>query len=202
MADPTWFHDLVAVASGILTIAACVVVIAAIPLAFVVRRVARQLTSRLSRVERDVAPLLQDLAAAARDLKTVSTAVRGDVEAVHGTFAEVNDRVRAVIGLAERRVQELDAVFGVAQSEIEGVVESAIATARGVRAGASVLGGIVGGYGSSRRPAAASPAPPATDHGGETLTYDSGELGDGDEHWGKAGNGRQGPRVRPRRRRG
>lgn len=200
MAEATWFRDLVEIATGILAITACVLLLGAIPAAFALRRAMREMRDYLVKAEREVAPLLRDLGTAARDLTGVSGAIRRDIDEVHTTVTEANDTVRDVVRLAHTRVREWDGLLGVAQAEVEGILESAAAAARGVRAGASALGSIVGVRGPSRSAGAGRErAPDARPRRGSTKTFDSGELGDADERWGEVGNGRRGPRVRSRR---
>lgn len=203
MAEATWFRDLVEIASGILTVAACVLLLGTIPLAFALRRAARQMRDHLIRAEREFAPLLRDLSSAARDLTAVSSTIRRDVDAVHEAVTDTNDKVREVVRIAQTRVRELDGLLQVAQAEAESVLETAVAAARGVRAGASVLGDLVGVRPPSRSSDAAprDVAPASGRHRGKTTTFDSGELSDADERWGEVGNGRRGggPRVRSRR---
>ena len=131
----TWFRDLIEIAHGVLILAGCVVVVCAIPVAIAARRAWAETQAALGRAERDLLPLLRELTGLARDLTSVAKTVRGDVELVHGTVADVNTRVQDVVRIAERRVGELDALLGVAQDEVEGILVTATAAARGVRAG-------------------------------------------------------------------
>jgi hypothetical protein len=205
VAGPMWFRELVDIAGGILTIVACVLVLAAVPLAFALWRMTRQIGESIARAQREVRPLIQDAAAAARDLAAVSTMIRGDAAALHATIADVNERVRAGVRAAERRARELDTLARMAQEEVERVVLSAVAAARGVRAGASILGGRMGARApggpaaASRRPAPTGTTRSADGDGEEMVTYDSGEFGDADERWGEAGDGGPRPRIRSRR---
>jgi hypothetical protein len=214
-----WFRDLIEIAHGVLILAGCVVVVCAIPVAIAARRAWADTQAALGRAERDLLPLLRELTGLARDLTAVAKTVRGDVELVHGTVADVNTRVQDVVRIAERRVGELDALLGVAQEEAEGVLLMATAAARGVRAGAEALGNIVGVDMSYRDDASSEEAhdgpmartpsgngpranrPRAARRGrDDTVTHDSGDLGDADEHWGEGGHEREAPRVGPRRR--
>ena len=205
----TWFRDLVEIAHGLLILAGCVVVVGAIPLAFVARRTWTDMRSAVGRAERDIVPLLRELAGLARDLTSVASTLRGDVEMVHDTVADVNTRVREVVRVAEHRVGELDALLGVAQQEAEGVLMTAAAAARGVRAGVVALGNIVGvrtGDRDGAHPGATRSGPPRRSPsgngprtrrrgGGDTVTHDSGDLGDADEHGREGGREREAPRV-------
>jgi hypothetical protein len=215
----TWLRDLIEIAHGVLILAGCVVVVCAIPLVIATRRAWADTRAALGRTERDLLPLLRELTGLARDLTTVTKTVRSDVELVHGTVADVNTRVQSVVRIAERRVGELDALLGVAQEEAEGILLMATAAARGVRAGAEALGNIVGVHKSYRDgpsseearsgPMARTPSgngpragePRAARRGrDDTVTHDSGDLGDADEHWRESGHEREAPRVGPRRR--
>jgi hypothetical protein len=210
----TWFRDLIEIARGVLILAGCVVVVCAIPAAIAARRAWANTQAALGRAERDLLPLLRELTGLARDLTSVAKTVRGDVDLVHGTVEDVNTRVQDVVRIAERRVNELDALLGVAQQEAEGILLTAAAAARGVRAGAEALGNIVGvrpryrdGVPSEAErngPSGRTPAgdgPRAARRGrDDTVTHDSGDLGDADEYWREGGHEREAPRVGPRRR--
>jgi hypothetical protein len=210
----TWFRDLIEIAHGVLILAGCVVVVCAIPVAIAARRAWADTQAALGRTERDLLPLLRELTGLARDLTSVAKTVRSDVDLVHGTVADVNTRVQDVVRIAERRVNELDALLGVAQQEAEGILLTATAAARGVRAGAEALGNIVGvrlkyrdGVPSEAErngPSDRTPSgngPRAGRRGrDDTVTHDSGDLGDADEYWRKGGHERETPRVGPRRR--
>jgi hypothetical protein len=215
----TWFRDLIEIAHGLLILAGCVVVVAAIPLAFVARRTWTDMRAAAGRAERDIVPLLRELTGLAHDLTSVASTIRGDVDLVHATVIDVNTRVREVVRVAEHRVGELDALLGVAQQEAEGVLMTAAAAARGVRAGAMALGNIVGvrtgvrdtGVRDGAHPGATRSGPrgrtpsgtgprAGSRRGGDTVTHDSGDLGDADQHWREGGREREASRVGPRRR--
>lgn len=210
----TWFRDLIEIAHGVLILAGCVLLVWAIPVAIAARRAWADALTALGRAERDILPLLRELTGLARDLTSVATTIRGDVELVHGTVADVNSRVREVVRVAEHRVGELDALLGVAQQEAEDVLLMAAAAARGVRAGAAALGNIVGvrtGFRDGVPSGASRPGPKGRTRSGngprvgrrggeDTVTHDSGDLGDADEQWREGGHGREASRVGPRRR--
>lgn len=209
MVEPTAFRTLVDVADGVLALLACLLLLGAIPLGVALWRVARRTSREVTRLsQQDVAPLLHQLGTTARNLAAVSATVRQDAEAVHTTATEANERVRALLRAAERRVGELDAVLRVVQDEAEDVLLTAVAAARGVRAGASVLGNMVaargagGGDGAtrSRRSSSADSVEERAMRDEETETYDSGEFGDGDERRGKGRTSGPRPRIRSRRR--
>jgi hypothetical protein len=209
----TWLRGLIEIAHGVLILAGCVVVVCAIPVAIAARRAWAETQAAIGRAERDLLPLLRELTGLARDLTAVAKTVRGDVDLVHGTVADVNTRVQNVVQIAERRVGELDALLGVAQDEAEGILLSATAAARGVRAGAEALGNLVGVRPSYRDGAdseAEHDGPRRTPSGNgpragrrgrdDTVTHDSGDLGDADEYWRESGHEREAPRIGPRRR--
>jgi hypothetical protein len=209
----TWFRDLIEIAHGVLILAGCVVVVCAIPVAIAARRAWAETQAALGRAERDLLPLLRELTGLARDLTSVAKTVRGDVDLVHGTVADVNTRVQDVVRIAERRVGELDALLGVAQEEVEGILLTATAAARGVRAGVEALGNIVGvrpSYRGGVSSEAEHDGPRRTPSGNgpragrrgrdDTVTHDSGDLGDADEYWRESGHEREAPRIGPRRR--
>jgi hypothetical protein len=98
----------------------------------------------LAVVQRDLAPLLATLGRVARNLEGATATIHSDVQAIHETVGDANDRARAAIRGADQRLRRLDAVVGAAQTEVEEALVDVVATARGLRAGASALRGILG----------------------------------------------------------
>jgi uncharacterized protein YoxC len=134
------FQAVATVASGIVSIVLCLVVLSLIPLALVLRAKARQAGSSLSKIQSDVGPLLSESMALLADLRAIATSVRADVATVHQAVTDADAGVRAVARRAERRLAEVDAMVGVLQDEIEDAFVATAAVARGVRAGAVAFG--------------------------------------------------------------
>src|SRR6202020_1922951 len=97
---------------------------------------------------------------------------------------EANQGARAAVRDAEQRVRRLGDLVGTVEQEIEGALVGVVATARGVRAGASVLREMMGvgdadTRASARRrhqPKGASSFAAAARSGAGAETYDSGEF--------------------------
>jgi hypothetical protein len=159
MAEPSAFQDVVAVANGVLSIVACLVLIGAAIGGVLAWRALRRAGGHLAVVQRDVVPLLATLGRIADNLERATTTIHSDVEAIHETVGGANDRARAAIRGAEQRLRRLDAVVGAAQTEVEEALVDVVATARGLRTGAGVLRGMLGFAAS---PEAAS-EPPGSD---------------------------------------
>jgi uncharacterized protein YoxC len=134
------FQAVATVASGIVSIVLCLVVLSLIPLALVLRAKARHAGSSLSKIQSDVGPLLSESLALLADLRAIATSVRADVATVHQAVTDADAGVRAVARRAERRLAEVDAMVGVLQDEIEDAFVATAAVARGVRAGAVAFG--------------------------------------------------------------
>ena len=96
MVGPSWFQQIVSIAGGILTLAACFAMIAAIVLAFALAGSLRRARARFATME-DVAPLLTEIRALVRNLDGVMTALREDVVAVRETVAAANTGAREVV---------------------------------------------------------------------------------------------------------
>jgi len=178
---PLWFQTLVGVANVALSITLCAFILLAIPVALALRRSARQVAARgealAQAVSTDVVPLLRDAAATLSTLHSMASTLQGDVRAVHETVSVANVEFRHALQTAQDKVARLGALIDVAEDEVEDVLVTAIAAARGVRAGTAAL----------RRGVTAA------------LTFDSGDGRYGDERPGPAGDGHERPRVRPRR---
>jgi Mg2+/Co2+ transporter CorB len=178
---PLWLETLVGVANAVLSIILCVLVVLAIPAVIALRRSVRQVAARadtvLQHVTTDVVPLLHDAAATLSAMQGIATTLHGDVRVVHDTVSAATAEFRRALGAAQERVDRLGALIDVAEDEVEDVLVTAIAAARGVRAGTAAL----------RRGVNAA------------LTFDSGDGRYGDERPRPAGDGHERPRVRPRR---
>jgi hypothetical protein len=142
MAEPSTFQAVVTIASGILTILSCLLLIAITIGGVVAWRGFRRARVQLAVVQRDVTPLLATMARVATNLEVVTATVRSDIDAIHATVSDANDRARAALDGAEDRLRRLDSVVGRAQDEVESALVDVVAAARGVRTGAAVLRGI------------------------------------------------------------
>lgn len=178
---PAWFPVVVGVANAVLVLVLCAVVAAAIPAALALRRLAKRATEKgeafADRVNTEMIPVLHDAAKVVSNLNAMAKTLHKDLESVHETVSSANAAVRDAITGAEDRMARLGALADIVEEEAEDVLFSAIAAARGVRAGTAAL----------RRGV------------GAALTFDSGESSNGDQRRGPAGDGHERPRVRPRR---
>jgi len=119
------------------------------------------------------------------------------VEKVSATVTKANDQVRQTISMTEKRINELNALLSVVQSEAERLFISTASTVRGVQTGAATFGRRGGlDFASEELDAAGGGADPAEEI--EILEEDD----DGDD-----GNTKStapalpaAPRVRPRTR--
>src|SRR5215469_9093456 len=144
MTEPSAFQNVVAIANGVLSIVACLLLIGVAIGGFLAWRALGRARGQLAVVQRDLAPLLATLGRVARNLEGATATIHSDVQAIHETVGDANDRARAAIRGADQRLRRLDAVVGAAQTEVEEALVDVVATARGLRAGASALRGILG----------------------------------------------------------
>lgn len=151
MVEPTWFQEIVGIASGILTLAACAAMIGVIVLAFYLAGAARRARSRLAAME-GIPQLLTEVRHLVGNLNAAVGALREDMVAIRGTVAAANDGAREVVRRVEDRVRRLDAVVEVAQTEVEETLLSAVATARSAREMVGELREYIGLEGRSRGP--------------------------------------------------
>ncbi len=142
---PLWFTETVAVAQGLLTLAACVLLILAIPAIVLARRSARSAANRIDALSRqlsvEVAPMLRDAAVALTNLNEIMGAVRDDVHAVHETVTLTAATVRDTVASTRVRIERLGLLVDVVQDELEDVVMGTIGAVHRARAGVSAVGG-------------------------------------------------------------
>src|SRR5579862_3529343 len=207
MADLSTFQAVASVANGILSIVACLILILVGIGGIRIWRAVGRARVQIATIQREIAPAMASIRRVAGNLESVSDTLRTNVEAISTTVDEANDRVRGVVHLAEDRLRRLDLAVGAAQEEVEAALVDVVATARGVRAGAGMLRGILGiGLGDGGMDA---PAPRrsrrhetmrrASSPVGETETMDTDDFVDEDDDSEEVGNGRARPRARSQR---
>ena len=98
-----------------------------------------KLNGLIERLQSDVAPLIRHANAIADDVNFLTTSIRSDIQKVNNTIDSANDRVKRALTVAERRVNEFNALLSVVQNEAEGVFVSTASTVRGVRQGAAAF---------------------------------------------------------------
>lgn len=210
MTEPSSFQNIVAIANGILSIVACLLLVAVAVALLLGWRALRRTWAQLAAVQRDFAPVLATMGRAVSNLEAVTTTMRSDVEAIHATVEDATGGAQAMIRTAGQRLQRLDAVVGATQDEVEAALVDVVAAARGLRAGTAALRGIMGlaGSASRRAPArayasseedtlAAEPSEPYDPTDG----IDDSNLDEGESGPGEVGANRPRPRTRSRRRR-
>jgi hypothetical protein len=144
MTEPSVFQQVVAVANGILSILACLLLIGAAVGAVLAWRAVARARGPMAVLQRDLGPLVATLGKVARNLEGATATIHSDVQAIHETVGDANERARAAIQGAGDRLRRLDTAVGAAQTEVEEALVDIVATARGLRAGAAVLRGILG----------------------------------------------------------
>ena len=141
---PSLFERVVAIASGLMSIALLVFTVAAVPAAWNFRKSYKRVNELLKRLYGDINPLMHHASAIADNIDYITTSVRADVQKVNDTIASANERLRAAMSVTERRLQEFNALLAVVQEEAEGVFVSTASTVRGVRRGAAAFRDEVG----------------------------------------------------------
>ena len=84
-------------------------------------------------------PLIDSLTKLTTDMATVTQSVRGEIDTMKITMADVNYRVRRAADEVEERMTRFGDVMKVVQDEAEELLMGAAATARGLHAAAEVL---------------------------------------------------------------
>lgn len=147
MASPSILQQISEIANTVIALALLVLVGIAVMFAWRARATYRKVNRVLDRIQTDIAPLVQRLAAIADDIGFVTKSIRGDVQKVNATVAAANDRVQDAVAVTEKRLHEFNALLAVVQDEAEDVFVSTAAAVRGVRGGAEAFrrGGTRGG---------------------------------------------------------
>jgi len=101
--DPGWFDRVMAIASGMMSIAILVLTVALVPAAWNFRKSYKKISDLLDRVYGDVNPLMRQASSIADNVNYITTSVRTDVQQVHATIAAANQRLQQAVALTELR---------------------------------------------------------------------------------------------------
>jgi len=188
-----------ALASVATTLSLMVLAIFAVQVLWNYRKTYTKINSLIDRLHGDLAPLIRHATSIADNVDFVTTSIRTDIQKVNDTIDTANDRVQRALLMAERRLNEFNALLAVVQDEAEGVFLSTASTVRGVRRGAASFGARSGTDLASDELDAADPA--------EDLEPEDDDLENQEEDDGDDRNPESAaqalpaaPRVRPRAR--
>ena len=98
------------------------------------------MAASLVRLRAQVSPLIENAVAVSENLKSISEALRGDVQMITSTVETANKRVNRAVSATERRLKEFNALLSVVQDEAEDLFVATASTVHGVRRGAATLG--------------------------------------------------------------
>ena len=135
-----WFDQLAHVASGVLMILLLALVLLAFPAAWYVRHLLKRLTAAVEGLRTDLAPTLERTRGVMVNAEEISATVRRDVARLSETVGHFDGQLREIADIATERVREIDALVGAVQDEVEDIVVTTTSAARGLRAGARMLG--------------------------------------------------------------
>jgi uncharacterized protein YoxC len=133
--EPSLFQKVTTYASGIASIALCVLTIALVPAAWNFRKSYAKISDMMDRIYGDINPLMRHASTIADNVNYITTAVRVDVQKVSQTVAAANQRLMSSVDLVEDRIKDLNALLAVVQEEAESAFISTASTVRGVRTG-------------------------------------------------------------------
>jgi uncharacterized protein YoxC len=134
-AEKSWFDQLTAIASGLVSISLLVLTVALVPAAWNFRKSYKKISDLLDKVYADINPLTKHASAIADNVDYITTSVRVDMQRVNQTIAAANDKLREAVELTEKRMSDFNALLRVAQQEAEETFVSTAAMVRGVRKG-------------------------------------------------------------------
>jgi uncharacterized protein YoxC len=138
-AAPSTFERVASVASGLLTIAFLVFVVAAVPAMWNFRKSYHKVSDLLDRIYGDVNPIMRHASTVADNVDYITTAIRTDMQRIQATIATANLRLQEAVSLTERRLHDMSALLEVVQQEAEQAFVSTASAVRGVRTGATAL---------------------------------------------------------------
>jgi hypothetical protein len=164
---PTTFQQVTGIASGIVSIVLCLVVLSIIPAALYLRAQVNRAIALLGKAQAEAQPVLKEAAALLDDMRAIATTARADAATIHQAIVETDEGIRSIRQRVESRLARIDAVVEVVQHEVEDVFVSTAAAARGVRAGARAL---VDRQNGAAAPDATPDLPVGVAHNGDDYT--------------------------------
>ena len=129
-----------ALASVATTLSLMVLALAAVHVLWNYRKTYAKVNALVDRVHGDLTPLIRHANVIADNVNFLTTSIRSDIQKVNNTIDSANERVEQALSVAERRLNEFNALLAVVQAEAEGVFVSTASTVRGVRRGAASFG--------------------------------------------------------------
>lgn len=187
-AQKSWFDQLTAIASGLVSLSLLVLTVALVPAAWNFRKSYKKISELLDKVYADINPLTKHASAIADNVDYITTSVRVDMQRVNQTISAANQRLREAVDLTEQRMNEFNALLKVVQQEAEDTFVSTAAMVRGVRKGMETFDE------ESRATDVARVSRP----GYENDDWIEGGENDGDDSSTTAADRRPGPRIRSR----
>lgn len=148
--SPSAFDRVISVASGLLTIAVCAFVIAAVPAAWNFRKSYNRINKLLDRIYGDINPIMRHASTIADNIDYITTSIRADVQQINATIAAANARLQDAVTVTERRLGDFNALLQVVQEEAEQMFVSTASAVRGVRTSAAALSEPDGGTNLAR----------------------------------------------------
>jgi uncharacterized protein YoxC len=134
-AQKSWFDQLTAIASGLVSLSLLVLTAALVPAAWNFRKSYKKISDLLDKVYADINPLTKHASSIADNVDYITTSVRVDMQRVNQTISAANQRLREAVDLTEQRMNEFNALLKVVQQEAEDTFVSTAAMVRGVRKG-------------------------------------------------------------------
>ena len=133
--EPSLFQKVTTYASGIASIALCVLTVALVPAAWNFRKSYAKISDMMDRIYGDINPIMRHVSTIADNVNYITTSLRVDVQKVSQTVASANQRLMSSVDLVEDRIKDLNALLSVVQEEAESAFITTASTVRGVRTG-------------------------------------------------------------------
>lgn len=136
----TWWASTIAdIATIVIAVVLVIAAVVLVPTAFSAGRIYRKVNGVVDRLHGDASPILLHLRDITNNLNFISASLREDVEGLKGTIQSSQARLLRASEMAERRIDDFNALLGVVQQEAETLFIDTASTIRGVRAGTSQL---------------------------------------------------------------
>jgi hypothetical protein len=135
----SWFAQVTDVATGILTILTVGLFVALIWMAIRLRKSFDEAQASLAEMRRDLHELVDRASKLAENAAAVAVTVREEVGHVRETVDYANRRARHAVTALADRVDEFNSALAAVQRDTQGVLVTALAAARGIRAGVSAM---------------------------------------------------------------
>jgi hypothetical protein len=136
---PTWWAQVTEVAGGILILLTVALVAGLLLLMLRLRKTVDKLEARFDELSTDAKQLIERGKAVTESVADITAGIREEMVSIRETVEVTNRRARRAVSRLADRVDQFNGALEAVQRDTQGVIVSAIAAVRGLRAGVAAM---------------------------------------------------------------